>query len=130
MPAASERRARREMKTVGAMIALYCRGNHRTRHGLCPDCTELWTYAQQRVADCPLLADKPTCVNCPVHCYKPSMRETIKMVMRYSGPQMLWRHPVLTVFHLVDSRHDRRRPSLVGRPASLGRGKKVFPEGP
>ena len=109
MSAASERRAKREMKTVGAMIALYCRGTHGTERGLCADCTELWSYAQQRVAHCPLIADKPTCVNCPVHCYKPAMRERIKTVKRYSGPRMMWRHPVLAILHLVDRRRDRSR---------------------
>jgi len=108
MSAASERRAKREMKTVGAMIALYCRGTHGAERGLCADCTDLWSYAQQRVAHCPLLADKPTCVNCPVHCYKPAMREKIRTVMRYSGPRMVWRHPALSVFHFLDGRHKSR----------------------
>jgi hypothetical protein len=117
MSVASRRRARRELKTVGAMVALYCRGNHRTESSLCADCAELWAYAQQRVARCPLLADKPTCVNCPVHCYKLDMRERIKMVMRYSGPRMMWRHPILAVLHVIDSRHDRLHASIAGRSA-------------
>jgi hypothetical protein len=55
MSAASGRRAKREMKTVGAMLALCCRGNDGTKLGLCAECAELWSYAQQRVAHCPLL---------------------------------------------------------------------------
>jgi hypothetical protein len=92
----SGRRGRRELKTAGAMIALYCRDKHGTELDLCSDGAELWEYARQRVAHCPLLPNKPTCVNCPVHCYKLEMRERIKTVMRYSGPRMIWRHPILS----------------------------------
>ncbi len=108
MAMTSERRARREVETVGAMIAIYCRGNHGTERELCADCLALREYTQQRVERCPLLADKPTCVNCPVHCYKLAMREQIRTVMRYSGPRMVWRHPVLSVFHFLDGRHKSR----------------------
>lgn len=99
-----ERRARREMETVGAMIAIYCRGNHGTERELCAECLALWEYAQQRVERCPLLPDKPTCVKCPVHCYKPAMRAQIRVVMRYAGPKMVWRHPILSLFHLLNGR--------------------------
>ncbi len=65
------------------------------------------SYALTRLDKCPLKSDKPTCAKCPVHCYKPEMRNRIKDVMRFSGPRMLSRHPVLAVLHLLDS---RRRP--------------------
>lgn len=106
--AASARRARRERKTVGAMIALYCRHRHGPAPDLCADCRALRDYAEARVERCPLLTDKPTCAKCPVHCYKPAMRERIRTVMRYAGPRMLWRHPILAILHLLDGR--RRRP--------------------
>ena len=32
------------------------------------------------------------------------MRERVKEVMRYAGPRMIVRHPVLAVFHLIDGR--------------------------
>jgi hypothetical protein len=35
------------------------------------------------------------------------MRERVREVMRYSGPRMLTRHPVLAVAHLVDGRRKR-----------------------
>jgi hypothetical protein len=121
MAVSSERRARRELKTVGAMIALYCRENHRTKRGLCPECLALWQYAEQRVERCPLIDDKPTCVNCPVHCYKPSMRERIRTVMRYAGPRMMWRHPVLAIRHLLAGRRDGSRPSIARRATTPGK---------
>jgi len=32
------------------------------------------------------------------------MRDRVRVVMRYSGPRMLSRHPLLAVGHLVDGR--------------------------
>jgi hypothetical protein len=30
------------------------------------------------------------------------MREQVRAVMRYAGPRMLWRHPILALEHLWD----------------------------
>jgi len=106
------RRLAREEKTIAAMIALYCRDHHAGDSaavasggdGLCPECAELLDYARLRLEKCRYGADKPTCANCETHCYKPAMRERVREVMRYSGPRMLKRHPVLAVAHLVDGR--------------------------
>jgi hypothetical protein len=46
--------------------------------------------------------EKPVCVKCPVHCYQRFRREQVKAVMRYAGPRMLWRHPILSLRHWVD----------------------------
>jgi hypothetical protein len=86
-----------EKQTVSAMIALYCHGN---RHELpCAECEALEDYALQRLDKCPYGNEKPSCKDCPIHCYKPAMREKIKEVMRYSGPRMLWKYPWLAVRH-------------------------------
>jgi hypothetical protein len=61
-------------------------------------------YARVRLDTCRYGTEKPTCATCPTHCYKPVMRERVREVMRYSGPRMLKRHPVLAVAHLVDGR--------------------------
>ena len=111
------RRLAREEKTIAAMIALYCRDHHHAGDsaatgidsgsgddGLCPECAELLAYARLRLEKCRYGADKPTCANCETHCYRPAMRERVREVMRYSGPRMLKRHPVLAVAHLVDGR--------------------------
>lgn len=100
----AERRTARELETVRAMIDIYCRDHHGTRQGRCADCEALWQYADARVEHCPFGAEKPTCVNCTVHCYKPERREQIRQVMRHSGPRMPLRHPLLTVFHYIDGR--------------------------
>jgi len=101
-----ERRLQREFTTVRAMIGMYCRDHHETRDALCADCEQLWQYAQARVDKCPFGIEKPTCAKCPVHCYKRDMREQIRNVMRYAGPRMMWRHPWLTVLHIVHGRED------------------------
>lgn len=104
------KRLKREAKTVAVMIRIYCRGQHGTRGSLCADCEALQTYAHERLARCRFGADKPTCANCPVHCYKPAMRERIRAVMRYAGPRMSYRHPILTLFHFWDGR--RKSPKV------------------
>jgi hypothetical protein len=32
------------------------------------------------------------------------MRDKIKTVMRFSGPRMIYRHPILGIWHLFDKR--------------------------
>jgi hypothetical protein len=98
------RRVVRERKTVTAMVRIYCRGQHGRRAELCDACTQLHAYAMCRLDRCPFGAEKPSCANCPVHCYKADRREEIRAVMRYAGPRMLWRHPFLAVMHLLDGR--------------------------
>lgn len=83
------------------MITMYCHAHHGTSKTLCLECENLLKYARQRIHACPFQEQKTTCAKCPVHCYKPVMREKIRKVMRYAGPRMLYKHPVLTIFHLV-----------------------------
>lgn len=113
----SHPRMARESKTVEAMIRLYCREQHGTAEELCAECSELLEYARARLEKCPFQEGKTTCAKCPVHCYKPAMREKIRVVMRYAGPRMLSRHPVLTLWHLLDGL--RQEPS--SRPGELSR---------
>jgi len=95
-------RIRREKKTIRYMIMLYCRKLHHTSDEICSDCRELLDYAIRRLDRCPFQASKTTCAHCRVHCYKPSMRERIKQIMRYSGPRMTYCHPVLALLHFFD----------------------------
>jgi hypothetical protein len=98
-----EGRLKREQQTLVCMTGIYCRHHHgRQGGGLCPDCADLMQYAEQRLAKCPYGANKPTCANCPIHCYKPAPREKAREIMRFAGPRMTWRHPVRAVTHLFD----------------------------
>ena len=98
------RRIAREKRTVATMIGMFCADRHASDSGLCAECRELRTYALGRIEKCPFHFHKPTCVNCPVHCYRAEMRERVREVMRFAGPRMLTRHPYLALMHLLDGR--------------------------
>jgi hypothetical protein len=101
------------------MIACYCRGVHGSRGPLCEACQALLDYAGNRLVRCPFGGKKPVCAQCPIHCYQPRMRETMKQVMRYAGPRLLLRHPVLTLRHWLDA---RRPPPASGPDKGAGKG--------
>ncbi|MFH0914897.1 MAG: nitrous oxide-stimulated promoter family protein [bacterium] len=132
-------RLQREQHTLSAMIGLYCRDHHgettssfdqvrgdgRAATGsdasLCSECGPLLAYAERRVARCRFGDQKPTCARCTVHCYAPVMRERIRVVMRYSGPRMTTRHPLLALAHLADRRRTpvERSADPVRKPAAF-----------
>ena len=98
----------REKETVSLMIAIYCRKKHGGKT-LCPDCAALDSYARQRSDKCPFMETKTFCSNCKVHCYKPDMREKIREVMRFSGPRMIFHHPVMAIRHVIESKKEKKR---------------------
>ena len=98
----------REKETVSLMIAIYCRKKHGGRT-LCPDCAALESYARQRSDKCPFMETKTFCSNCKVHCYKPDMREKIREVMRFSGPRMIFHHPVMAIRHVIESKKEKKQ---------------------
>jgi hypothetical protein len=102
MPDNAHPRITREARTIEAMIRLYCRAQHGGDGALCATCAGLLDYAHARLEKCPFQEDKTTCLKCPVHCYKADMRKEVRAVMRYAGPRMLYRHPVLAILHLLD----------------------------
>jgi hypothetical protein len=93
----------RELKTVWLMIELYCSDLHESEI-LCEACTNLYNYAEKRLEQCRYQENKPSCSSCDVHCYRKSKASEIKKVMRYSGPKMIFKHPVLAIKHIVDER--------------------------
>lgn len=99
----------REKKLVSEMIRIYCRGKHRGKEELCPECRELEEYARMRSDRCPFMETKTFCSNCRVHCYRPDMREKIRKVMRYAGPRMIFHHPGTAVRHVIESRKEKKR---------------------
>jgi hypothetical protein len=113
-----DRHRRRELATIEAMFRIYCRDHHQRDAFTCEECAPLVDYATRRLVRCVFGADKPTCANCTVHCYTPTMRTRIKDVMRYAGPRMLWRHPYLAITHVTDGR--RPAPVLAKKAATRG----------
>lgn len=97
------KRIQREKLTIKKMIALYQRS--------CSDALPepehyqaLYHFAEKRLDKCVFGEHKPACKRCPVHCYPYVKREEMKQIMRWAGPRMIWRHPLLTVCHLVDDK--------------------------
>jgi hypothetical protein len=88
-----------EKKTLTKMIYLYCKGQ---KHGEkpCEDCKKLLDYAFHRLDNCKFGESKSFCSKCTVHCYKPEMRESIKRVMKFSGPKMLIHSPIIAIKHM------------------------------
>ena len=114
-------RLRREQRTIRAMLQIWCEAHPlhvRARYGdLCLGCDCLFEYASYRLVKCPYGEEKPTCVKCPIHCYGRDKREMMKEVMRFAGPRMLLRHPVLAIRHLLD---EKREAPPSHNPKSLG----------
>jgi hypothetical protein len=113
-------RRARALKTIETMVRMYCRGHRHEGHTLlCTECGTLLEYATRRLERCVFGDAKPTCANCAVHCYRADMRERIRDVMRWAGPRMMLRHPVMALAHLIDER--RPVPKLRAKPAKSGR---------
>lgn len=99
------KRMDRERRTIDVMVWIYCRDHHDTKGGeLCDECATLREYSFVRLERCRYQDSKPPCADCPIHCYKPDMREKVRVVMRYAGPRMMLRHPYLAIAHVRDGR--------------------------
>ncbi|NCF63337.1 MAG: nitrous oxide-stimulated promoter family protein [Gammaproteobacteria bacterium] len=125
-------RLKREHDTLVCMTRIYCAHHHDDPEAasLCPDCAKLMAYAERRLEKCPYGSNKPTCANCPIHCYKPAQRQMARDVMRFAGPRMTWRHPWRAMTHLFDKLRKvehpmKMRDELRRRRTAAGRGKKA-----
>lgn len=93
-------RIEEEKRVVKQMIMLYCHKKEGNTT-LCSACTELLEYATKRLDHCRFGNNKPTCKKCPVHCYRPDMKERIRVIMRWAGPRMILYHPVSAFRHIL-----------------------------
>ncbi len=104
----TESKRENEKEVVAQMIRLYCRFHHGGKP-LCPECEDLCRYAQRRIDKCPFMETKTFCSCCRVHCYQKEYREKIRTVMRWSGPRMLFFHPIMAIRHLILTVKEKRR---------------------
>jgi hypothetical protein len=110
------KRLARERLTMAKMVGMYCSARHdEATEILCATCQDFLDYADARLQKCPYGEGKPTCANCPIHCYKPARKAQAQMIMRYAGPRMLLRHPLLAVAHQLDSFRKARHPRELTR---------------
>ena len=105
------KRISRELKTIQLMIKMYCH-HHHVKNDICEQCNQLIDYSIDKTLNCKFGADKPACSSCPVHCYKPSRREEIRKVMRYSGPRIIFIHPYLAITHMIDKYLNKSKSSI------------------
>lgn len=117
-PASSEltRQELKDLKVLGLFTAVYCRRHHAgdksalalgvleaghlglAKYHYCSECQEFLVYAIQRRLRCPL-DPKPTCKDCPVHCYRPGHRERVREIMRFSGMYLIKRGRLDLLWH-------------------------------
>lgn len=90
-----------EKQMVAFMIELYCKGHKHSENVPCKECEELFEYSKSRLENCRFSENKTFCNKCSVHCYKPQMKNRIREVMKYSGPRMIFYHPVIALKHLL-----------------------------
>lgn len=98
-----------EAVVVEKMVRLYCRKKHGVSGGICPECSELLTYALQRYDQCPFGDEKPVCSQCRVHCYREPMRGRIREVMRFAGPRMIFIDPINAFRYLIAKKMPPKR---------------------
>jgi len=120
-----KKRLARERLTMYRMIGIYCSAHHDSSWNiLCAECQEFQDYTELRLQKCPYGEDKPTCANCPVHCYKPARKVQVTEIMRYAGPRMLFRHPLLAIAHKLDGFRKVRHPRELKREQRVRSQKK------
>lgn len=103
-----EDKRRQEQETIRLMIGLYCKKKHHHKDDLCEECQEIYEYTCKRIDVCPFMETKTFCNNCKVHCYKKDMREKIRIIMRFSGPRMLFHKPFMAIRHVYLDRKEKK----------------------
>lgn len=101
----------KELKIVNTMIWIYCKHHHgQKKKVLCSECMSLYEFVKLRRDKCPFGDEKGFCANCRIHCYKSNIikREQIRAVMRYSGPRLMFTHPLMCFSHLKETIKKKR----------------------
>lgn len=97
----------RERKTISNMVRIYCTKFHNPEDDLCDDCRDLAAYTVECVTRCPCGEDKPACGLCRTNCFREDYYSRITVIMRYAGPRMICKHPLLAFSHLLDAVRSR-----------------------
>ncbi len=90
----------KEKRIVKLMISEYSKGHDKIPLEENERLIQLLNYAYLRLDKCPFQDKKKFCSKCKIHCYKKDMQNRMKEVMRYSGPRMLFKHPILLFKHI------------------------------
>jgi len=101
---------KRDIKMVEYMVEIYCKNRHDTKVHLCVDCEEFLEYAKDRLLGCPYQEGKTACGKCSLTCYDPENKEKAMKIFTYSGPRMLYKHPILAFHHMCDAFKEPKMP--------------------
>lgn len=94
-------RIENEKRVVEQMVELYCK--HKLGlQAIDDEHKALIAYAHKRLDGCKFGDNKPACKRCPIHCYKPTMREEMRAIMRWAGPRMIIYNPIAAIKHLFN----------------------------
>ena len=93
------RKIDKEKRILAVMIKIYCRKKHRSQD-LCEECRALLSYALNRLDHCRDGENKGFCNQC-YHCYNKVNQAKIRKVMGFSGPRMIFYHPIMVIRHLL-----------------------------
>lgn len=105
----------KDLRVLVRFTEVYCRAHHHEcsrgpltdglaarlagrKSAYCDACRAFLQYAIERRLRCPL-DPKPACKHCPVHCYKPQMRQRVREVMRFAGPYLIKRGRIDLLWH-------------------------------
>ncbi len=94
----------KEKELITIMINLYNKKKFKQKQ-LTKEMQELLDYSYLRIENCPhrkknLNGEKPFCSCCSIQCYKADMRQNMVEVMKFSGPRILFSHPIVAIDHL------------------------------
>lgn len=95
-----------EYQTIAAMVDIYCKAHKHNSQPVsdCQECQDFLVYAHTKLDRCPYGQGKPSCNKCPIHCYKPHMKDKARQIMVFAGPKMLLHHPMMAIRHLLSAR--------------------------
>lgn len=113
-------REKKDIKILVRFIHIFCRRNHAhdskrsfsSPYGevtnlidagvqLCESCSKLLSYGIRKRFRCPH-DPKPMCKKCETQCYNRKYRETVREVMRFSGPYLIKRGRLDLLYHYLE----------------------------
>lgn len=90
-----------EIEVINKMIDIFYKNKNHKEEYTNTEIDQLKDYCSSKIYNCPVILEKTFCSSCKIHCYDKDQRDLIKKVMKYSGPRMLFYHPVLLIKHLL-----------------------------
>ena len=93
-------RIEHEISVINTMIDVFYKNKKHKKEYTIIEIEELKNYCASKIHNCPVMVKKTFCSSCEIHCYDSNHRAFIKKIMRYSGPRMLFYHPILLIKHV------------------------------